>query len=317
MTNQCYFKLHTICSQRASLISKDVLNLSQFFIEGSRADTGPLASELTIHKLVIIDEVGLRHLYDFDRDDERDGDHGIEQDQIGAEHEETIAYGRMRSPEDVSISVGVILEKVTVECAKDDTKNNLESQDEAQNVVYFLLDLRHLIGLALRIHHDLAVPTSVDHQPVNPLSVLQTCLTIEQLLILPKSDVCMRWTFHPQCRVKLVQLLIRNNPIKIPSKICQHLHSVVSLRLMKSASRLEVFLAIKTGSFYEGTSIVKGRTQQHHISWKTVLLLDVANIPNNHVTPLHFHQLPVTEHSRLLLMVQNLVRSISLVIFVT
>lgn len=178
MANKCNFKLHAISSQSASLISEDILYLAQFFIKGGRADTGPLASEFTVHELVIIYEVGLRHLDDFDGDDEWNRDHGIEQDQIGAEHEETIPYGRMWPPEDISISFSVILEEVSIERAKDDAENNLEGQDKAQNVVNFLLNLRHLVGLPLWIHHDLAIPTRIDHQPIDPLRVLQTSFTI-------------------------------------------------------------------------------------------------------------------------------------------
>lgn len=77
----------------------------------------------------------------------------------------------MLPPEDVSI-IGVIHEEVAIECAKDDTENNLEGEDEAQNIVDFLLNLRHLVGLALRIHHDLAISSRIDHQAVYPLCIL-------------------------------------------------------------------------------------------------------------------------------------------------
>lgn len=89
--NQRDLKLHPIGGQRASLISKHVLNLPQLLIQRSRPHSRPLLPKFTEHELVVVDEVGLRHLYDLDGNDERDRDHGLEEDKVGAENEESIA----------------------------------------------------------------------------------------------------------------------------------------------------------------------------------------------------------------------------------
>lgn len=76
--NECDFELHAVGSQRASFICKNILYLSQLFVEGGGAYFGSFFSEGAVHELVVVDEVGLGHLDDFDGDYQRDGNHGVE-----------------------------------------------------------------------------------------------------------------------------------------------------------------------------------------------------------------------------------------------
>lgn len=132
--------------------------------------------------------------------------------------------------------------EVAVEDADDHTQNDLKEKDEAEDEVDFALDLRHLVSLALRVHHDLAVPSSVDSQAIDPLGVLQPRLTVQQLLVLTKIYPAL--ALKLQSRLELMKLLIRNNPLQCPSKLHQLLLIIEALGLWIGVSRFEVLLTI-------------------------------------------------------------------------
>lgn len=142
--------------------------------------------------------------------------------------------------------------EVTVEDADDHTQNDLKEKDEAEDEVDFALDLRHLVSLALRVHHDLAVSASVDSQPIDPLGVLQPRLTVQQLLIL--TEIYPALALKLKSRLELMQLLIRNYPLQGPSKLHQLLLIIEALGLWIGVSGFEVLLTIETGSFDKGVT---------------------------------------------------------------
>jgi hypothetical protein len=68
--DQCYLEFHTIGGEGAGLISKDILNLTKFLIERGGTDAWSLLTIVTVHEFIVIYEVRLRHLDDFDGDDQ-------------------------------------------------------------------------------------------------------------------------------------------------------------------------------------------------------------------------------------------------------
>ena len=62
-------ELHHILSQRASLVTKHILNLPQLLIKRRTFHSDRLFSPLTVHELVAIDEVFLKQLNDLNRND--------------------------------------------------------------------------------------------------------------------------------------------------------------------------------------------------------------------------------------------------------
>ena len=113
---------------------------------------------------------------------------------------------------------GVAVEECAIECAQNGAEHDLQSEDNGQDIVDFMLDLRHLAGLALRVHHDLAVPARVDHQAIDPLRVLEPRLPIQQLLVLSKRHT---HASHLQRRVEPMQFFVRKNALKCSPKVAE------------------------------------------------------------------------------------------------
>lgn len=113
-----------------------------------------------------------------------------------------------------------------------------------------------------------------------------------------------------------MQLLIRHNPLQGPSKFHQFLLIIEALGLGVGVSGFEVLFTIETGSFDKGVTGWKRRTDEYQICREAFLLLNVANIPDNHLAPFYLCQLPFAEDVGLLLVVQRLVGFVTLVVLV-
>ena len=313
-SDQSDLKLHSIGSQRAGLIGKDILDLPQFLIKRGGPHRRALLPQLAEHELVVVYEVGLRHLDNLDGDDERDGDHGVEEDQVGAEDEEPIADGGVVFPGYVGMGSGFGCDEVAVEYSEDHAEDDLEEQDEAEDEVDFPLDLRHLVGLALRVHHDLAVTPRVDSQPVDPLGVLEASLAVKQLFVL--TEVYPALGLHLQGRLELMQLLIRRNALQRPSELQQLLLTVEALGLRIRVPGFEVLFSVETGGFNKGVTGGKRRTDKDKICREALFLLNEANIANKHLAPFYFGQHSAAQDIGLLLVVQGLVGFVALVVLV-
>lgn len=80
-----------------------MFDLPQFFVERSTSDQGSFFSVVTVHELVVIDEVALRHLDYFNGDNQRNWDHGVDEYEIGEKVQNSI-NDRLVAPLDVSIN---------------------------------------------------------------------------------------------------------------------------------------------------------------------------------------------------------------------
>jgi hypothetical protein len=98
----------------------------------------------TEHQLVLLDEVLLEHLDYLHGDDQGNGDHGVEEDEIGQELNETIQRDPVARPVYVRVLFLVSLAVDTVEHCTDQAESHLDEQDYAQDIVYLYLNLRHL-----------------------------------------------------------------------------------------------------------------------------------------------------------------------------
>lgn len=78
--------------------------------------------------------------------------------------------------------------EVAVEDTEDHAENDLQEKDESEDEVDLTLDLGHLVSFPLRVHHDLAVTARINSQPIDPFSILQPSLAIQQLFILTEID---------------------------------------------------------------------------------------------------------------------------------
>lgn len=86
----CDFEFHDIHGQRSGFIGEDILDLSQFFVEGGALHGHIAISILAEHELVLLDEIFLEYFDDLHRYYQRNGDHGVEQDEVGQELDEAI-----------------------------------------------------------------------------------------------------------------------------------------------------------------------------------------------------------------------------------
>lgn len=106
----CYFELHAISGEGAGLVGEDMLDLSEFFIEGSTPNKCSFLSVLAEHELILVDEVALSHFDYFHGDDERDGYHGVDEDKIGEQLDDPFLSGGV-APLNVGISISVAFGK--------------------------------------------------------------------------------------------------------------------------------------------------------------------------------------------------------------
>lgn len=72
-----------------------MLDLSQLFIEGGTSDLSSSLTNLTVHELIVIDEIALGHFDNLYRNDQRDGNHGVDEYEIGKEMEDSINGSRI------------------------------------------------------------------------------------------------------------------------------------------------------------------------------------------------------------------------------
>lgn len=91
ITNHCGVKLQQILGQGASLITKNILHLTELFIERCYPREGFAHPPRAEHELIEVNEVTLCSFGYFHGDDERDWDAGAE---LYEEHEEVHNKGR-------------------------------------------------------------------------------------------------------------------------------------------------------------------------------------------------------------------------------
>lgn len=228
-----------------------------------------------MHELVLVDEDRLCHFDDFERNDQRDRDHGVDEDEVGAEDERSVSTDCVAGPRDVIVRVFVVANENTVQNGYDYAEDNLQQQDKAQDVVDFFFNLRHFGNLSARIHHDLGIAASVDDQPKDPLGVHEFGSSIQELLVLTEVDT-LGANLHS--RVKLMQFLTGNDALKLSLKFSDTCHTLVHLRSGVCVSRFKILLAVQTGSLDEGRPSLRGRDQQKHISWEEIILFNFADV---------------------------------------
>ena len=72
-----------------------MFDLSQLFIEGCASDHCSFFAIAAIHKLILIDEIALSHLDDFNRDYQRDRNHCVDEDEVSEKVEDPIDRWRI------------------------------------------------------------------------------------------------------------------------------------------------------------------------------------------------------------------------------
>ena len=126
MSDKCYFKLHKIACQGTSLITKHILDLPDFFIQGWWIYLGSSVPPFTEHQFIMIDEIRLADLGHFYSNHQRDRNHGIKQHQIGTKHQKPISDCAIPSPKDIIMSIFIITHKPTIQTTKNRAKYNLK-----------------------------------------------------------------------------------------------------------------------------------------------------------------------------------------------
>jgi hypothetical protein len=113
-----------------------------------------------------------------------------------------------------------------------------------------------------------------------------------------------------------VQLFIRNNPVPDSVKGSKSLLVIEILGLGEGRPWFKIFLAIQTSSLDKCYSTLRGTGQQDEINRKKLLILNPHDISNDHLAPFNLHETPIPEDPSLELMVELLVRFVSLVVLV-
>lgn len=114
-SNHSYFELHQIHCKGSCFISENILNLAQFFIKRGRFDRGSFLSVFAVHQIILVDEIGLRHFDNFNRNDQRNRNHCIEKDEISAPNQQRINDGGVSGPINIIKACHVILLKKSIE----------------------------------------------------------------------------------------------------------------------------------------------------------------------------------------------------------
>ncbi len=146
-------------------------------------------SPVTKHELIFIDEVLLNQFYHFNWYDQRNWDHGIDEDEICKENDDRVDWRWVRCPVDVVKIVFSLVSEDTVKNSDHHTEKDLNTKHDSQYVIDLVLDLRHFFrGFRLWIFHNFSVLSCIRSQTKNVICVFQFSSTIQELLVTSNND---------------------------------------------------------------------------------------------------------------------------------
>lgn len=176
-----HLELHLVAGQSPRLISEEVFNLAKLLIDRSRHNFAEAVVLLDVHVFVVGDEVGLEDLNKLKGDNERNGEHCVEEEEIAPKIDETLCDSGV-----LLIDVEHVRKLGSIECeisqSADGRTDYLEPQKENDELIGFLLNLAAFLPRFFGIPHYFGIHTGINHRPDNPLRISELGASQEQLL---------------------------------------------------------------------------------------------------------------------------------------
>ena len=109
--NDSNLELHNVTGQSPSFITKDILDLTQLLVQRSRFHVHELFPKLAVHQFVTVYKDRLRKLDHLDGNNQRNWNHGVDQDEIREKGKHPVHKGTVLCPQNVRVAVSVLASK--------------------------------------------------------------------------------------------------------------------------------------------------------------------------------------------------------------
>lgn len=173
LTDHHVSELHLIASQRASLISKNILHLTQLLINAHRSASHTSLIQLAIHLLISRHEIPLKNLHELNRNDQTYGNKSAVKNKKRSKRNSRLPNTTRFSPCDVvHKSLLTNATKITINRTPQ-TAKTLQQKYQQNKAVHNLLDVARLRCRLTTVHHYSSVSSSVNHHSNRPIRVFQ------------------------------------------------------------------------------------------------------------------------------------------------